>query len=278
MADRDLILNQPAETVPLSTANATSPVVVVERQVPAQAPPAPTRSAAPTDRIPAKDEVILVSHSPLVYWWPVWVAGYIMAGLTYWYGDKFQESNGGDVVVYPAGYLGVIFFLILFSVIVVSNINIRGYASGMVVMTMITGGVILAYFDLWKPVLAWLGHLNVYLNLGAYFWFSTLLFIVWAITVFIVDRASYWRVTPGQMTRESIMGAASRSYDTENMVFDKHRDDLFRHWILGFGSGDLKIQTHGAHAEEIEMRNVLFIGSKVQRVQELIASEPSMPI
>ena len=282
MAERDPILNQPPDAVPLQPANAAPQVIVVEQPAPVAqtvaAAPQPVAVAPSSVGEPADDTIILVSHSPLVYWWPVWVSGYIMAAITYWYGERLAAYNSGDVVIYPGSYLGVIFFLILFSVIVISNVNIRGYASGMVVMTMITAGVILAYFDAWRPVLGWLGHLNVYLNLGAYFWFSTLLFIVWAATVFIVDRASYMRVTPGQMTSEAMVGAASRSYDTENMVFEKHRDDLFRHWILGFGSGDLKIQTHGAHSEEIELRNVLFIGTKVNRVQELIASEPSTPV
>ena len=282
MAERDPILNQPPETVPLSTrepdARATAPVVVVEQQA-APPQPVPVIPVAPPQREPAsveEDVVILISHSPLVYWWPVWLSGYVMAALTYFADDR-QALQNTDILIYPHGYLGVIFLLILFTVIVISNVHVRGYASGMVVMTMITTAVILAYFDLWKPVLSWFGKLNVFLNLGAYFWFSTLLFILWFVTVFIIDRFNYMRVTPGQMTSNAILGAASRSYDTENMVFEKHRDDLFRHWILGFGSGDLKITTHGAHSSEISLRNVLFIGSKVNKVQRLIASEPDAP-
>lgn len=280
MAERDPILNQPPETVPLSTAvpqaHATAPVVVVEQQAPRQQPVQPMPVAPPKAATTENDVVILISHSPLVYWWPVWLSGYVMAALTYFANDR-QALENTDILIYPHGYLGVIFLLILFTVIVISNVHIRGYASGMVIMTMITGAVILAYFDLWQPVLKWLGKLNVFLNLGAYFWFSTLLFILWFVTVFIIDRFNYMRVTPGQITSEAVLGAASRSYDTENMVFEKHRDDLFRHWILGFGSGDLKITTHGAQNSEISLRNVLFIGPKVNKVQRLIASEPDAP-
>ena len=29
-------------------------------------------------------EVVIISHSPLFYWWPVWVVGFLMAVLTWW--------------------------------------------------------------------------------------------------------------------------------------------------------------------------------------------------
>jgi hypothetical protein len=58
------------------------------------------------------------------------------------------------------------------------------------------------------------------------------------------------------------------------MVLEKYRDDLFRHWILGFGSGDLHIRPHGAQREEIEALNVLFIGSRISAIQDLIATQP----
>jgi hypothetical protein len=58
------------------------------------------------------------------------------------------------------------------------------------------------------------------------------------------------------------------------MGLEKHRDDIFRHWLLGFGSGDLKIRTSGATHEQIDLRNVLFIGSKVKAMQQLIAEVP----
>ena len=58
------------------------------------------------------------------------------------------------------------------------------------------------------------------------------------------------------------------------MGLEKHRDDLFRYWLLGLGSGDLKIRTSGATREQIDVPNVLFIGRKVVAIQQLIAEEP----
>jgi hypothetical protein len=77
------------------------------------------------------------------------------------------------------------------------------------------------------------------------------------------------------VTAEYVFGAGSRSFDTNGMLLEKHREDLFRHWLLGLGSGDLRIQTTGASHETIEVPNILFIGSKIAAMQRLIAEEPT---
>ncbi len=235
--------------------------------------PAPEQGAADVPRA-ERGEVYLVGHSPLVYWWPIWLVGYVMAALTWWYGETLTVG-GGEVKVHPDSSLGVLFFLTLFLVILISNVAVRGYASGTVVLAIITTTVLLAYFGLWEPILGWFGDLNVYLNQGAYFWFATLMLLLWAATVFVFDQFNYWRVTHGQVTRVTLFGAGARSYDTENMVVEKRRDDLFRHWILGLGSGDLRIHTYGGRAEEIHIPNVLLVGTKIDQIQRMIATEPS---
>jgi hypothetical protein len=92
--------------------------------------------------------------------------------------------------------------------------------------------------------------------------------------VFVYDRFSYWRVTPGQLTHDAVIGGAQKSYDTRGMVFEKHRQDLFRHWVLGLGSGDIQISTTGARRETVSISNVLFVDSKVSAIQKMIAMSP----
>ena len=48
-------------------------------------------------------------------------------------------------------------------------------------------------------------------------------------------------------------------FDTRGMVIEKKRDALFRHWLLGFGSGDLVVNTSGTNTVEFQMPNVLGI-------------------
>jgi hypothetical protein len=112
------------------------------------------------------------------------------------------------------------------------------------------------------------------MNMGFYVFLSTLVLIVWAFFVFVYDRLTYCRVTPGQFTQDTVIGGAQKSYDTRGMVFEKNRQDLFRHWILGFGSGDIEISTIGARRESFSIPNVLFVDAKVGEIQKMIAMQP----
>jgi hypothetical protein len=130
-----------------------------------------------------------------------------------------------------------------------------------------------AFFGWLDTLLGWLGDLNIYMNLGFYVFFSTLIFAVWAVTVFVLDRLTCWKVLPGQLIQQTLLSGASKSYDTRGIVFERVRQDLFRHWILGLGSGDLKIIIGGVRGEPVSVPNVLFVDSKVRAIQALIASQ-----
>ena len=253
----------------------------VEAANPDALPESPSRSNSvefqhPEPPEPDKPEphqlLRIYSHSSLFFWWPVWVVGYLMAFLTYWHGRPDEAI--GQEWFHPSNNLGVIFFLVLFLVILITNFSVRGLASGIVIMGALLLTIVLAFIGWWDEVFSWFGHLKIHLTLGAYFWFSTLMCLAWTLTVFGLDRMSYWEFSPGQLTHKSLLGAGSQSYNAQGMGLEKHRDDLFRHWLLGLGSGDLVIRTSGASRKEIDLLNVLFIGSKVEMVQRLIAEVP----
>jgi len=261
------------------------PVVYYQAPAPAPAPAPPRAAPRPTtdpekaaDKLEKRNpdgnlQLKVYSHSSLFYWWPAWVVGYIMAFVTYMQGERIQI---GDVQewFHPNSNLGVLYFLTLFVVILITNVTVRGPASVIVILTFIVGTLFVAYMNWWDYVLQWMGSLRIHMNLGAYLSFATLMFIVWLLTVFIFDHMSYWLIKPGQITQEFLLGSGSRSYDTEGMVLEKHRDDIFRHWVLGLGSGDLVIQTMGANRDRIDVPNVLFVGAKVQVIQRMIAIRP----
>lgn len=234
-------------------------------------------TAPPASRGPSS--IRIYSHSSLLFWWPVWLVGYVMAALTYAQGRELHAETSWAVLdwVHPSNNLGVIYFLTLFVIIMITNFSVRGLASGMVILGGALVAVVLAYAGLWDEIFRWFENLTIHLSMGAYFWFSTLMFIAWFLTVFVLDHLSYWEVTPGQLTHKVLFGGGSNSYNTQGMGLEKHRDDIFRHWLLGFGSGDLKIRTSGATHEQIELLNVLFIGSKVAEMQRLIAEVPEGP-
>lgn len=240
---------------------------------PTQPQPLPASVASVPEKPQPVSELKVYSHSSLVYWWPVWVVGYVMAILTYSLGQQYQIGQDREWF-HESSNLGVFFFLTLFLVIIITNISVRGLVSGLVIMGIVLVAVLLAYFGWWDAVFAWFGDLKIHLNFGAYFWFSTLMLLVWLVSVLVVDRFSYWHIKPGQVTRVFVFGAGSKTYDTIGMVLEKHREDFFRHWLLGLGSGDLEIHTTGATSERIDVFNVLFIGSKVETIQRLISEDP----
>jgi hypothetical protein len=215
----------------------------------------------------------IYSHSSLVYWWPVWVVGYLMTLITYFQGQAYQFGES-QTWMHPSNNLGLIFFVVFFLVLVITNFSVRGLASGIVIMGAVLLTVLLAYVGWWDEVFRWFGRLQIHLNLGAFFWFSTVMLTLWSATVFGLDRLSYWEISPGQLTHVTFLGGGSKSYNAQGMGLEKHRDDLFRHWLLGLGSGDLQIKTSGATHEQIDVPNVLFIGSKVELIQKLIAEVP----
>ena len=218
----------------------------------------------------------IYSHSSFIYWWPVWFVGFILTAVTYMYGTPHQLEPGGHPreLIHSSSNLGVVYFAVMFVVILITNLSVRGLASVIVLLSGAFLTLALAYFGWWDAIFTWFGDLSIHMTLGSYFWFSTLLFVTWVVIVFGVDRVSYWEVTPGQFTRQSLLGAGSHSYNTQGMAMEKHREDLFRHWLLGFGSGDLRITTSGAIPQQINMPNVTFVGFKVVKIQRLISSIP----
>src|SRR5262249_51147168 len=51
--------------------------------------------AASEKPAPQAQTIRVISHTTLIYWWPVWLVGFILAGLTY--------ADGGRLAVVPAG-------------------------------------------------------------------------------------------------------------------------------------------------------------------------------
>lgn len=220
-------------------------------------------------------ELRIYSHSNLLYWWPVWAVGYLMAFLTWLHGQPVTFSDGHAELVADDRWMGLVFTIVLFMVIFMTNVMFRGVSSVVAILAVLFIVLLFAYLHWWDSIIAMLPHLSVHMNLGFYIFFSTLIFLMWAISVFVYDRLSYYVVRPGQIVSDQVIGAAQKSYDTHGMVFEKIRQDLFRQWILGLGSGDLKIHTMGAKREELYIPNVVFVDWKVQAIQKMIATRPS---
>jgi hypothetical protein len=146
--------------------------------------------------------------------------------------------------------------------------------SVVVIVSVVLLSIILWLAQWWEVILGWVGGLHIFLNMGGYLFLSTVLFIIWLVTVFFFDRQTYMIFTPGQLKVREQIGGGEVAYDTRGMVITHLRDDLFRHWILGLGSGDLIVRTAGAHSHEFHMSNVLFVGKKMQQIEEMQRDVP----
>jgi hypothetical protein len=233
--------------------------------------------------LPERLKVTVIGHSPLFYFWPIWFLGYALGLMTYFelpemFVRATLENPGGNVGVTEIALTdnewGVTYCIVCMLIMVISNVSMRGWASVVVIVSVLFFTLLFAYLDWWDVILDFFGKQVVYMNSGFYFFFSTIVLIPWLINFFIIDRLDYWVFVPGQAIHKKMVGLGEQTYDISGMAIYKQRDDLFRHWILGLGSGDLRIATSGAARQEITLHNVLFLGKKIDRIQALVAIKP----
>jgi lysylphosphatidylglycerol synthetase-like protein (DUF2156 family) len=254
---------------------------------------------------PGDEEVRIYSHSSLFYWWPVWAVGLLMGFLTLADGHRLvtvpakteaqaREIQGyglRDVFILPEGKklprdsdgnpmpptlhmaqspkLGVIYATVLILIIVVSNVPLRGLWSVLIILGVFILVLISSLWGIWDDIVRIVSLLDIRINAGGYFSISLVLLAIWALTVFVFDHRTYVVVTSGQVRVCLAIGAGETMYDTTGMTFSKRQDDLFRHWIIGLGSGDLIIHRSNT-TQEIDMPNVLFVGAKIKEIERLI--------
>src|SRR5580698_9619157 len=105
---------------------------------PLTAPPSPV-SIYNVIRPPVKqeaDQIVVYGHSSLLYWWPVWLMSFILAGITYAEGDR-----AAGVTVSNTNSLGVVFVITLLAVAVSSTVLLRGMMSVVAAVSVVAVGV-----------------------------------------------------------------------------------------------------------------------------------------
>jgi len=214
-------------------------------------------------------QVNIYGHSTLLYWWPAWAFGFVV-GLLNLGQERFLSS---DQHININSVLGLSYISILLLLIIFTNVRLRGIKSVVVILAVAFVAVSLAWLGWWGEIISLLPYLSVQMNTGFYFVFSTALFVIWSLMFFVSDRMTYWRIRPGQMTVEHIIGGGAESIDTEAVRFQKLSSDLFRA-VLGLGAGDLQATGAGPPGTTLNMSNVLFAERKVHEIERLIAVKP----
>jgi hypothetical protein len=255
-------------------------------------------------------EIKVISHTTLFYWWPVWLAGLILAGLTYAEGTRLAILPPGTAVqevqpykVYeltteePSPVLaraaantaqgreafpvhiaqrknyGMVYVVVVLLVVFGSNVPLRGLASVVAILTILVVTMLVAYLEWWRPIFDYLGGLHVEISLAGYLLPSLVLLVLWLATFFLYDPLRYMVFTPGQFALHKEIGDLREVYDTTEVEVEKRRTDLFRHWVLGLGAGDLVIKVPG-QSLQIELPNVLFVDRRVTEIANLMKTKP----
>ena len=277
----------------------------------------PTPDGAPSGPKPA-NEIKVISHSQLFYWWPVWFFGFIFALWTYAEnyrlaiigpGSKIVLSKALDgrpivtiqadsdkdkttrlladaekskddenilvpkIRVSPQTWMGPLFLIIVFLVIMITSVPLRGLWSLVTIILMVLLAVLFSLFNVWEDLLKALGDLHVFINMAGYLAISVGLFIAWLVAIYFFDRRTYAVFSPGQLRVCEEIGGRENVYDTMGLALEKRRDDWFRHIILGFGTGDLRIKTAGADRHEIVLPNVAFIAFKIRTIEHMMKTK-----
>src|SRR5262249_36919609 len=102
---------------------------------------------------------------------------------------------------------------------------------------------------------------------------SVVLLVLWLGTFLFYDPMRYMVFTPGQLVVHKEIGDLREVFDTAQIEAEKRRTDLCRYWILGFGAGDLIIKVP-SQSLQIELPNVLFVGSRVTEIANLMKTKP----
>jgi FlaA1/EpsC-like NDP-sugar epimerase len=170
----------------------------------------------------------------------------------------------------PSNSLGIIWALTLCLVIAITHVKLRGIWSLMVLVVLVFTSILFALVGLWDPILRSFQVIDIHITAFSYLSISFFLFVIWLLAFLLFDRLVYMVFTRGQLRVRMAVGDGESVFDTRGMLVEKHQDDLFRHWLLGFGSGDLTVRTSGTNPRLFEMPNVLGVGRKLALIHTML--------
>src|SRR5262249_44283979 len=161
------------------------------------------------------------------------------------------------------------FFAAVLLVLIGTTVPMRGMASVSALLVVVLVTVVFAYLGWWEVVLESLGGLHLEMSAAAFLGPSAVLVVVWLGGLCCYDPLRCMTFTAGQFVLQKEVGDQEQVFDTAEILVEKRPTDYLRHWLLGFGAGDLVIKVH-SQSLEIELPNVLFIDGKMHEISEMM--------
>ena len=236
-----------------------------ETAQPAPKPAAAQEHSHVQDALNQLSELKVYTHSPILYWWPIWALG-----LLFGFVSMFVSGEGTEAAARVQGQTFV--FLLVF-VIFSTTVKLRGANSVILGLLLLIGGILLVTANLYGPVAAFIGGLDIRMS-PAFYWFVGIsVFIMWAVMIFGFDKVKFYEIAPGQVRERVFWGSGDRAESGANARCRYLKDDFLRHRILGVVvTGDIEITL--ADGEVWYLHNVLFAKEKANRINELIVTRP----
>jgi hypothetical protein len=276
--------------------------------IPSQPTP-PGVQHSPGQPVQKQHEIKLIAHSNLFYWWPVWALAFLMALITWIENNRmvvvpkgstvtYDASKNSYTMIFPQGattaslqdavrregsteepflprlsqqaWPGALFMVGLLVTIFITNVPLRGLWSFLSIVLIVVLALFISLLKAWDTIFDYLGALHIHINMAGYLFIGIGVFVLWSMATFVFDRRSYIIFTPGQIRVCEHIGDSIETFPTIGVSMEKQRDDLFRHYILGFGSGDLIVRVSGAERREIRMPNILGIGWRLKTIEDML--------
>ena len=208
------------------------------------------------------DEVVIVGHSQLLFWWPLWLYGSFMA---FW---SYLNNTNTSVDVTTHNVLSLIYIILL--LLLVTFTNLRLPPTFFAIFALLSAIIVLLIKqNTAAQIFPFIFHnLRASMNFEFYLVMTISLFIVWTLGIFIYDRGERWVIRSSQIS----IYHAYRHTDDEminaiNANFARKLDDFVCHWILGFGIvGDIYLRLDNGRTEHL--RNVIFIRSLSRKIEK----------
>ena len=235
------------------------------------ATPAPEKSADAhshghvQDALNQLSTLKIYTHSPILYWWPIWVLGFVFGFVSMFVGGEGTEA--------AARVQGQTFVFLLVFVIFSTTVKLRGANSVILGLILLIGAILLATANLSGPIAAFIGGLDIRMSPALYWFVGTSVFLMWAVMIFGFDKVKFYEIAPGQVRERVFWGSGDRAESGANARCKYLKDDFLRHRILGLVvTGDIEITL--GDGEVWYLHNVLFAKEKAHRINELIVTRP----
>lgn len=217
------------------------------------------RNSGNTDQASVK----IHGHSRIIYWWPVWLFGFVLAAINSGFGDKelferLTTEGASWHTVLSLCYLSLILFIIVIT-------NVRAHPrNALLIVLACAVMLLLMYLGLNDKIFPHVPALLVFVNVKFLLIFSACLFIIWLVVITVIDPRYYSEVKSGELVHSELL--KGHGVTLEEVVIRMKRDD-WCHFILGLGMfGDVEI---GKPNELKSWEDVFMVSRKVEEARNI---------